>query len=221
MGLKGSLRNVSTGVVTIPDSEDLQAHYDASHLSSVDPWPAEVGPDLTVEGEPSVVTDEKNGNNVVRYDGTDDGHFGSFASAVTQPVHIFGVVRFRSLTSDAAYVFGTTGDTDNRAGFTEGSSDEWGISAGTTITGGVSDTNWQVVNIYFDGANSYLRLNGTEIISRDAGAGDYLGVALGWLEWNNGNYAPADVGQYLSYPMSKESVETDVESYLNDKWRVY
>lgn len=210
------------GVTGIPDSEDLQAHYDASNLTSVDPWGAEVGPDLSTTGEPTVISGEKNGKNVVRYDGTDDGHSGSFASAVSQPVQIFGVFALRSQDgTNANYFFASTGNSNKRAALGENSAKDLFIHAGgSNVDDGASDLNWHVANIYLDGSNSTLRLDGSQVASGGAGSGNYEGVSLGWLEWNSGNYTNVDIGEYFSYPQDKRSVESDAERYLADKWDI-
>ena len=223
----GGTRNVSEiGVTAIPDSGDLHINYDATELSQSDgdsgfTWTAEVGPDLTATGGATYKTGVKNGNAVVRYDGTGDGHSGTLPSSQPQPNHLFIVFSLSDGATSGFEAILSTDDSNDRQDLGNNAGSSWEQNANTALRGGTIDTNWHIAALLFDGANSVLRIDGSQVESGDAGTGSHTSVSVGWLAWNSGNYAPVDVGEILGYPQDKSSKVTEIEAYLNDKWAVF
>jgi hypothetical protein len=106
-GARGSLRNISTGVGTIPDSVVYQ--WRAEEFAS--PWPANVGGvDMTVNGLTS--TTFGNGSDAVNGDGTDDRGDAAGPESLLQQ-ETFGLaftIRFGSLTEFSGLFGVTEGD---------------------------------------------------------------------------------------------------------------
>ena len=216
---------MSVAVDDIPDSEDLQIHADASDKTDVSStWETGIGPDLSAVGSPSIQTDEQNGNNAVRYDGENDGHSsGSFTSSQTQPNHLFVVFRARETDFDATLPILATEDDTNRQDILQDESGdgEWGLNSGSNIRGGSTDTNWHIASALFNGSNSTLRIDGTQVASGDAGSDGWPSLTVAYLDWASGNEHAIDVGEILGYQTDKSDIVTDIESYLNDKWAVF
>lgn len=207
----------------IPDSGDLQIHYDASEQTDVSStWNAEIGPDLSALGSPSVLTSEKNGRNVVQYQRSNgDGHVGSFGSAVSQPVHIFFVFRIDSTPTDTNQEIFSSPAADFRAqanGFT----DNWLLSAGSNnFRGGQRDTNWHIGSFLFNSSNSTIRIDGSQVASGGPGANSWNGMAFAHEAVSGGSFGDVTIGECIGYPMGKSSIQADVETYLNDRWAVF
>jgi hypothetical protein len=225
-GARAGLLSSAGGGADIPDSKDLHLHYDSRELAysdeaTVDPFTAETGPDLpATSGTPTFNTNVKNGNPAVLYDGTDDGNDAQLSQTYAQPVHYFLVFKLQSVdTGDNEYIVGSP-DGTNYCLFAQGSG-SWRIDAGSGSTGGTADTNWHIANILFDGANSKLDIDQSNVISADVGGNDDGGIGFGWLNYNDTNYSNVYIGQMLGYPMDKTSKESEIESHLNDNWAVF
>lgn len=208
-----------------PDSEDLHAWYDATEISASDgdaisTWPDESGNgyDLTSGTAPTYKASVINGNPVVRHDGVDDYLDVNWA-AFAQPNHIFAVWRFQALDNNniTPVYHGENGN--NRHTLGERDTDNWRIFSGSNVEGGSKDTNNHISAALYDGANSYLRLEGGQVLSGDAGSEGMGGMTTGS---NNSQavYGQVDIGEILIYPMDKSAVESDIESYLSDKWGI-
>lgn len=207
----------------IPDSQDLFGRWDASDKTDLSSsFPAEAGPELSSTGSPSVLTDQKNGLNVASYDGSDDGHFSTFSSAQSQPNHIFIVYRHPTTPGGSEYLMGgTNSNADHEAGSTTSSSSfEMSTEASETIEGHNLDTNWHIVSMLFHGSNSVIRTDASQTGSGSLSINDDSGISLGWLEWNNGNYVEAHIGEVLYYDTDKSASVGEIESYLADKWGI-
>jgi len=198
----------------IPDSDDLHYHYDASDKTDVSTtWATEVGPDLSATGSPSIVSGGLNGLNYVSYSDS-DYHEATFASAVSQPDQIFIV--FRTPRSND-YILGTT-DQNNRHDFKD-DGDNWTCRAGSFVSGGSPDDSWHIASLLFNGSNSALRIDGTQVASGNVGGNAYPSISISHLS-SYGTVATADVAEILHYPADKSDVQTDAEAYLSDKWGI-
>lgn len=211
--------------ITIPDSEDLHARYDARELSAADgdpvsTWPDETanGHDLTAGTAPTYVESGINGNPVIRFDGVDD--FLDVAwGTIYQPNHVFIVGRMQSIPSNAVVFFDSETSNHRHAIFVSGDPNPWAMHAGGTIKDGSADTSAHIFNGLFDGASSELRVDGASTITGDAGADGFNGLTVG-AEVAKNSYANVDIGEILVYPMDKSAKETDIEQYLSDGWGV-
>lgn len=206
--------------IVIPDSEDLHARYDATALSlsdgqSVSTWGDETGNGyaLTAGTAPTYKTGVINGNPVVRYDGV-----GDFLSvdwtALSQPNHIFLVAQ---IGGDDGY-FDSFED-DNERHLFDINSGEYRMLTGTLLGGGSPDTNWNILNTLYDGSGSELRVNGSSVMTGDVGGQPFGGITVGG-NFDQSQFFDVDVGEILVYPQDKSAVQSDVESYLSDKWGI-
>lgn len=215
----------------VPASQDLHAHYDATELTAsggdaISTWPDETsnGHDLTAGTAPTYAASAINGNPVVRFDGTDDFLDVAF-TALSQPNHIFVVYKLNSFSTSSyemVYDSETTSSGDDRNTFGSSNSDNWFQYAppgGTLQEGGTLDTANHISSSLFNGTNSVSRLDGSQIISGDAGDGALNGLTVG-AQYDGSNFAEVDVGEILIYPQDKSGIVTDVESYLSDKWGI-
>ena len=95
---QGGLRNVSTFIGAIPDSENLQAHYAARLLDgysdgeTVDPFVDDNGSnDASATGSPTYRENRVNGQPTVEYDGESDYHDTGIVPDTTQPRSVYVV----------------------------------------------------------------------------------------------------------------------------------
>lgn len=200
----------------IPDGGDLQARFDFSEEDGTLPITDQTGGgnDLNEGGYTGVTTDI-NGVQAGEFDGNDDAVQGSW-TAEGQPNHIWTVVQWDTVAG-AARVY--DGYSNNQMLLID-SSDEWRYFAGNSEqTGGVADTTPHIVEVLFDGANSEMRIDGSQIATYDPGTDSLDGFTIG-AQNNLSNFGNIRSGETLIYPMDKSSIRSDVESYLSDKWGV-
>lgn len=223
----GGLRNLSTGLspgTTIPDS-GLEHDYDATALSASDGSSISTFTDqqgsLDLTGNGVYRTSGINGNPSIETDGDDD-KFDAAGSTFAQPNHIFMVAQalnpnelseqskfFSTATGSNAHLFGPDG------------SGSWGAYSGAEIAGGSTDTNPHVFTVLFDGANSYVRVDGTEVASGDIGGLDLVPLALGYRYNGNDQFINAQFGRLLHYSGTKgSSEEQDIELALADQFGI-
>jgi len=208
----------TVSISAIPDSGDLQVHYDVSAQTDISTLNAEVGPDLPGVGGPTLLTSQKNGNNVVSYDGSDDGHSGSLSTTVSPPYQMFFVFQWDTLPSGNNFVFISGVNEDFRV-YSRNS--DYRINAGSDVTAAGPDNNWHVGNVLWDDAgSSYLRIDGTQVLSGDAGTVNWTSLGFGYSPFFGGNYFDSKLGEMFGYPQDKSNIEADAEQYLADKWAI-
>ena len=202
-------------ISAIPDIQGAQAYYDASEVGSVSEFEDDLsaeGHDLSPVGSPTLEEDEQNGLNVIRYNGDDEGHEVDW-STIDQPFHVFLVVRERSIDSDNSF-YVSRPDDDGPSIYTQ---DNYRIRATDELTGGSTSTDWKILTAVFDGAESYLRVSGTEVISGDAGGENWQQFSIGFRD--NAQFADIDVGELVVYPEVRDD-EEDHEQHFSEKWGI-
>jgi hypothetical protein len=211
----------------IPDSENIQLRYIAEDQTNqyndgetVSTLSADVGSDLSATGNPSLNVNAKNDLAAIGYDGSDDGHEGSLSTTFSQPTHRFVVFQYRSFSGSNDYLLGTQTDTARHDFIADSGADEYGANAATTLPGGSPDTNWHIATILYDGTNSHMRIDGTQVASGDAGTNDYGDLSIGYLGWSNGNHSDALVTELADYGVDESLNERGIEQFLADKYGI-
>ncbi len=187
MGLKGSLRNVSTGI-GIPDNAILQVDPTQSFTSgddgaTISTIPDEIGNlDLANDSGGAVLVE--NGINGVRSMDFDrpDEYAVSFP-IVSQPTTIFIAIQFQDTNPHEVFGSNVSGSPHLFQGFVN---ENDRIFGGGTVSGPSSNTNPHLFTLIFDGANSVIRRDGSQVGSGDAGTNGLDGFRLGDSgEFNN------------------------------------
>lgn len=207
----------------IPDSGDLHTIYIAGEQSesdsqTVDPYVDQGGSEnLAATGDPTLQESALNGEDVVRYDGN-DFHQAS-GSIISQPLQITAVAQLDTVGTTNKKL--NSGATSANRCLIQSINEEWAIFAGNVnIEGGNPDTDPHVFNAYFDGPNSYLRLDGTEILSGDTGNNDLEIATLGAAE-DGGDGWTGDIPEFAIHASGlSTSAETEWEEYLGDKYGI-
>jgi len=205
----------------------LHARWDATELSlsdgdSVTTWADATGNgfDLTDGGAPPTYqTSVINGNPVVRFNGVDDFLDVAF-SDLSQPNTVYMVAQSAE-SSPASYdeIHDSADDGNNRhnLGIDNGN---WAIYAGTIVRSSTAyDNNPHIFGELFNTTSSALRLDGSQIASGDVGSHALSGLTVGSY-LSQATFAAIDVGEILIYPQDKSGIQSDIESYLSDKWGI-
>lgn len=177
----------------------------------------------TGANQPSSQTNIRNGLAIARFDGSNDildtstFTIGTTSTCflVWKPVTISGFNR--------DYLTGPGGDnTKVHITYYLNSSTKLAMYAGATPGTGSSLTpssnTWYYGTAQFNGSNSFLRINGSQILSGNAGSNSWIkGIRLGAS--TTGSCHDSDYAEVLVYSSALTAAEIAiVESYLSKKW---
>jgi len=164
------------------------------------------------------VTDINAGTNSGAYDfdGTNDALDVQFSSNESQPITIAAVAECtvssgrNGLSDGVANNFNLEWrfDTDNYDAF-----------AGAGLSGGSPDQDPHIITILYDGANSVIRVDGTQIVSGDVGTNQLDGITLGSRLGSQAHFE-GQIGEWFIYPQDKSAKFSDIEQYLSLKWGI-
>jgi len=213
--------SVSVGSA-IPDSDIYQ--FDASEETSIDPtWAAEVGPDADAIGNPTLLTGEQNGLNVINYNG--NGHdTNELADPTTDSVYYI-VVRFNEAPSNFTYFWGGSGGSTSR-NYLAIDSGEFFVGFGTDGDGpfgGTVPTN-QFILLSLEvvgGSSVTFYVDDNERTTRtfnadEAGLNEYIGGAN--LGSGLDGSIDHDIGEVRK--SSGSTKDDDIVQGLADKWGI-
>jgi len=198
----------------IPDAGDLRARYDFSLEDGTTPVTDQTGNGHNLSGTYSgVSTKTINGVQAGYFDGND--LLQTTWPNVSEPYHIFVVGRFIGVEQDIMF----DGASSDEHFLEEKIPNEgtWQISNGNRLQDGTADLNDHVFTFAADGSFDRLRVDGTQVISGNAGTSDSTGFTLGGRGDGTNRHELA-IGEVLFYPQDKSSIELNVESYLTNKW---
>ncbi|AFH22952.1 hypothetical protein OSG_eHP39_00060 [environmental Halophage eHP-39] len=202
----------------IPDSEDLKTRYDTREVSfndndSVSTFEDQANNnDLTAGTAPTYKTNIVNSSlDVVRFDGSDDYLNTSFTQ-ISQPI-TFGLLAVcRDGSEDFEVAF--DGDSADSMDFRTDNTNSWQLQVANNIAGGSQDTNTHIWTGLFDGANTKLRVDGTQVASGDVGTSSVAGLTMG-AQGSIANFGKWDIVEHLLYPQDKSSKFGEIEDYLD------
>jgi len=162
-----------------------------------------------------------NGKNVVRFDGTDDllttGTSGY--TTISEPYTFFVVFEYLDSASNTRILDGGS-STQNLFGIRT-SPNEWLIRQGNNVQGGIPDTNKHIATIRYDsGSGDILRIDGTQVVSGNAGERNNNGITVG-ADAGNSNHANVDVAEIIEYEDALSTLERDqIENYFSSEYGI-
>jgi len=226
----GSVRDVSDegGVLTfetdsaaIPDSVNLEAHYDFSEEDGSMPVSDRSGNELDLdEGSYSGVDVNINGVQAGYFDGVDDGVFrDSFGVTINQPYMVYSVFQLGATNQHGGD--GTAWVTPENGGQSRirTRNGNWNQYAGNNLESGSEDTDPHYRSDRISD-NGVLRLDGSEIASGDSGSrfqDSDEAFNLGFRP--DDHHSEVRLGEVLVYDTGHDTgTMEEVENYLSDKW---
>ena len=215
------------------DLAGLVAWYDASDLSTitdagagaVSQWADKSGngnhvTQGTAGLRPTTGIRTQNGLNVIDFDGGDWLVSADIAD-VAQPVTLAAVAMPDNLDDAAHNVWGNAPGLGNQPSFNVNGG-VWRMYAGTPVVSAVPDTAVpRLVVAVFNGASSLLRINGSQVVSGDAGANPLRILSLGSNEGTS-QFWDGWIAEAIAVEGAVAGSDlTNLESYLNAEWAVY
>lgn len=168
-----------------------------------------------------------NGNQGLRFDGSNDNMTATFSSTITEPYTVFIVFAINSSVENDGniHVMMDGGNADQYRFYKDNdlSPNEWSLFQGTSdIDGGEADANEHVATVILDsGSNTdQVRLNGSININGDSGNQDATGLTIG-ARATPDLFTNMKVGEILVYDGNLSQTDrNDVEGYLSNEWGV-
>jgi len=222
------------GDFTPPDISDLTGWWDISDSTTVteagglvSQWDDKSGNSYnliqtTTAQKPTLLTADQNGLDTLSFVYTGSG--GSYSMAIasatiaTQPLTMLvALLSGDGSTSGQCNVYGAGGTRCDYYDFTASESDRHRIYGGVQLKYNEDiGHQWNQLTNLYNGASSYMRVNGTEKVSGNAGTSSQADLALG--SDNDGNQS-LKYGEIICYDKELSASElTSVENYLKDKW---
>ena len=166
----------------------------------------------------------KNGLSIIRFDGANDWLVtAAFASALSQPntIVVAAMINTATPVTTKIYVDGIAG-ASRHVVYASNPEFEFAIYAGAVlVSGDALNTNYNILTAIFSGVSSELFLNGTSIVSGDAGAHTLTGLTVA-ASATLATPLPGDELEILVYDSAlSTSNRQAVEAYINSKWSLY
>ena len=209
----------------IPDSGALHSHFDFSEEDGNLPVSdlSGNGHDLDSGGY-SGVNVTINGVQAAEFDGTDDvvttSDGGDNVSDESPPNTIALVLDCPENSEAGVFEGSPDGNFDHQIGMGfDGPDNEFDMH--NDISGGDTDNTPSVLVAVFDGSNSFLRQDGTEVVSGSISSDILKNITLGGQADETTRFWEGFMGEVLIYPDRRTSSQIDeIETYLSDKWDI-
>lgn len=207
----------------IPDSENLQARYDARELNltdgdAVSTWPDETGNGNDLSGTAATYrASEISGLPTVDFDGADDILEAAFSTTLSQPFHLFFLGQEQRsnsndiLISDSGASSGFVGLEVSGAETGEYELRKFGLS--DDLLGGFN-TNPHIHSLLADGSNAALRIDGANSGTGNTETTSWDGVVVG-ARGDGNQYADAQFVEILVYDVDESANQSGIETYLD------
>jgi hypothetical protein len=177
----------------------------------------------TADNKPTLNYNVQNGLPSVRFDGGNDYlRIAAFTGGdATQPTTMFLVASLIAVNATFQVLFGGSDATNRHLIYKDDAADQWACWCGSgVISSTVADTDPHIFTAQFNGASTFLRLDGTQIATGDGGAvvqegltlADYGALGLpANCEFHEGLYYDA---------LSTTPQIADIERYMSQKWGI-
>lgn len=180
----------------------------------------------TTANKPLYKVNIKNNKSALLFDGISDYLVNAFTQ-LSQPYNVIIVAQMNaSIVNNgvSAYLFDGNDVTNRNLIFKDasGTPDCWSIYAGTPIQDGDCNSNWNVYFTLFSGVSSDLRINGTSVVSGDAGSNNLDGITIACNYLTTSIFFKGYIAEILIYdPSISDANRSLLENYLNTKWAAY
>lgn len=221
--LLSRMRDLGLVAFTPLDLSGLQFWFDANQITgltdgaTVNTWSDLSGNGVTLTrqtGAPLLRTNIQNAKSVVRFAAAEYFRSAAFTS-IPQPTTFMLIAR--PTTATITLVDGTT--TGHRNSIAVNSTGQWQAFAGTSLnsTKVPNGTTFDVVFVSFNGASSFIDVNGTRVTG-DANTNDLLQLSVG-AQASTGNKMTGDIAEIAAWNRTLSDTEiTSLRSAVQDKW---
>jgi len=211
-------------VPSLPNSVVHRWEVDKLGLSngaSVGTIPDQVGNrDLSNGGSPTYRTNEINGVDALEYDGVDDYHDNTnvFVGQPFYAVTVIGVIdpfaeRIISRSQSNGIIMSTTSPTNSPF-------NQWAGSGFVNTNLVFANNSPAIFGAFFDGSNSFTRVNGNQVGGGNPGSNNMDGLRLA----ADSDFSPASTAFYFGELVVLDNPSTqdilDIDTILSNKWGI-
>ena len=176
-------------------------------------------PSSTVDKQPLYKASGQNGMPYLQFDGDDDWMgdvAGSAIGAHTQPITIFLVY---DITDNDSYSTVLAGGGTGNFWIWDYINTDIRLAAATQVMSGmIHPENPSIVTVHFNGASSFVRLNGNQSAALDTGGIGFSTLYFGALVTGNARWAPMDLYEVIVYNGTEDP--TANEAMLSSKYDI-
>jgi hypothetical protein len=183
----------------------------------------------TAANQPSYVTGERNGRNVLRFNAASSHFLNTSSITIPSSYTSFRVFRRDAFGIHSHGIGNSSGSPNDRYDaywFTDNNTYQKSNASATTHGSANTSTGWFYVTTRRNGTSSVLvRRNGSSVANITSGTGVTNAASGSWSRIGSANdgstirFTEGDIGELLIYDRSLSDQEvTDVESYLSGKW---
>ncbi len=197
----------------------------AGNDDTVQEWHDQSGNGRNVEQatagrRPTLKTNVFNGRPALHFDGDLMKTISGKQDTLTQPNTVFAVAKLDAVDDDFRFIFDGFDDTGrNTVGQFEGTQ-KWYFFAGTNVSTVDSTANKSIFSALFSGANSYLRINGSQD-DGNAGTNSFKLITIGDRFALDITPWVGHIAEIIVYDKQLSSDEiAQVEGYLSDKYGI-
>jgi len=203
----------------IPDSGALKARYNFKEYSGTSSYSDLTGNGFDlVNGSITSVSDSINGHQAGEFDGSDDHVSTGGITAESPPITTFAVARVDEDNKETVLSLNDSSEFNIRQ-----RNGNWRMRGSSNLNAGSYTGNPRIVTCVWDGSNSVLRLDGSQVGTGDTSEPDVTNIGLGKrLSFNDNRFhLLGAIGEVLIYPDRRTSTQIDnVESYLSNEWDI-
>ena len=163
----------------------------------------------------------QNGTPIIDFDGVDDFLDTVFATSIVQPGTIFTASTSTNVNSDLHFFIASRISGARWQLWVSSNSAEPKIFSGAVLSSGINLTDDQqfLASIVFNGVNSKLNIDGTQVATGDAGTNNLDGFSIG--QDPNGNSGNQMSQEVIIYPSDQSSNRADIETNINNYYGAF
>ena len=221
---------------TIPSISNEYLHYDfsgeqsvitssANRVSKVTDGFGTSARDLiqaTSDNQPLFIADDTNGLGVIDFVDLRYMETASDLGAISQPYTVFSVAEFLTYAEQDAAVLDGRSASNRINQSNHFAIDKVRCNAGANLDSGTItdlDENNHLVTCIYDGLDSKLRVDGTQVAAATVGTGAYAGVEVGMDAGEGGSGWGAKIMEIAIYTAAVNGDDlTNLENYFIDRW---
>lgn len=202
------------------DADQITGLSDDDLLS---PWLDMSGNDRSLlrtpdAAKPHYRTGVQNGLPIVRFDGSADDMNTTAGFSLAQPTTMFIMLKIIN-TSGAGFVIGGAGSGTRQQVYHIDADPTFLMHAGTAITTTTDLTGaFEIIVMRFNGASSWIRLNGSQNNIADPGAQALTAPVFVCTSYGGGGNVAGDIGEIIVYDGAEDPSAN--EAYLAAKWGI-
>jgi hypothetical protein len=166
---------------------------------------------------------QKNNKPAIQFDGSDDVMTATNITPLTTPTHVFLVGHTNKPNSDQDFLDGDVGSTNKRLLLdNDGGGNRLRIYQGKLLSGGIMGSNQFLFTVLFNGANSIIWKNSSQVAYGDSGGGNdgNDSISIGAIANQDTNFLDGTEQEIIIYNSNKTNELNKIHLEINDYFKI-